>query len=83
MQARLRKTHENGRGQTADVFSFVIGWNDNSVHRAFLLITYAVNYAISGLLPQSYHALNLILHFIASLLVFVRDRPRPPVVAGL
>jgi protein O-mannosyl-transferase len=43
--------------------------------RPFLLISYAVNYAISGLQPWSYHALNLVLHLIASVLVFfiVRD----------
>lgn len=39
--------------------------------RPVLLITYAVNYAISGLQPWSYHVLNLILHFIASVLVFI------------
>src|SRR3989441_6724225 len=39
--------------------------------RPVLLISYAVNYAISGLRPWSYHVLNLILHFAASLLVFV------------
>src|SRR5207244_11842829 len=39
--------------------------------RPFLLIIYAANYAISGLRPWSYHALNLVLHFIAAGLVFV------------
>ena len=39
--------------------------------RPVLLITYAANYAISGLRPWSYHALNLVLHFIAAGLVFV------------
>jgi tetratricopeptide (TPR) repeat protein len=39
--------------------------------RPVLLITYAVNYAVSGLQPWSYHVLNLILHFIASWLVFI------------
>src|SRR5437899_715439 len=39
--------------------------------RPVLLITYAVNYAISGLEPWSWHVLNLMLHFTASLLVFV------------
>lgn len=39
--------------------------------RPILLITYALNYAISGLEPWSWHALNLILHFIAAALVFV------------
>src|SRR6059036_3146574 len=34
--------------------------------RPVLLITYAVNYAISGVRPWSYHALNLIFHFIAA-----------------
>ena len=39
--------------------------------RPVLLITYAVNYAISGLEPWSWHVLDLMLHFTASLLVFV------------
>jgi tetratricopeptide (TPR) repeat protein len=39
--------------------------------RPFLLITYALNYSISGVQPWSYHALNLLLHFIASVLVFI------------
>jgi protein O-mannosyl-transferase len=39
--------------------------------RPVLLITYAVNYAISGVQPWSYHVLNLILHFIASAVVFI------------
>jgi tetratricopeptide (TPR) repeat protein len=39
--------------------------------RPVLLITYALNYAVSGLQPWSYHVLNLILHLIASLLVFI------------
>jgi Flp pilus assembly protein TadD len=39
--------------------------------RPLLFVTYAVNYAVSGLDPWSYHALNLLLHFISSLLVFV------------
>lgn len=48
-------------------------WVDNTQvdMRPILLITYAVNYAISGLHPWSYHVLNLLLHFIASVLVFV------------
>ncbi len=39
--------------------------------RPFLLISYALNYAISGLRPWSYHAINLILHFLGAVLVFV------------
>ncbi len=39
--------------------------------RPFVMITYAINYAISGLEPWSYHLVNLILHLIASGLVFV------------
>jgi tetratricopeptide (TPR) repeat protein len=42
--------------------------------RPVLLITYAVNYAISGVHPWSYHVLSLILHFIASVLVFILVR---------
>jgi hypothetical protein len=39
--------------------------------RPVLVLTYALNYAISGLYPWSYHAFNLLLHFIAAALVFV------------
>ena len=39
--------------------------------RPVLLITYAVNYAISGLAPWSWHVFDLMLHFTASVLVFV------------
>src|SRR5438309_10168325 len=39
--------------------------------RPVLLITYAVNYAISGLAPWSWHVLDLMPHFRASLLVVV------------
>ena len=39
--------------------------------RPLLLTSFAVNYAISGLEPWSYHALDLVLHWIAALLVFV------------
>src|SRR2546430_1145149 len=43
--------------------------------RPLLLVTYALNYAISGLAPWSWHSLNLLLHFGAALMVFfiVRD----------
>ena len=43
--------------------------------RPVLVISYALNYAVSGIQPWSYHVLNLVLHFIASVLVFfiVRD----------
>ncbi len=43
--------------------------------RPVLQLTYALNYAISGLQPWSYHVLNMALHLIAALLVFriVRD----------
>jgi protein O-mannosyl-transferase len=49
--------------------------------RPVLLITYAINYAISGLQPWSYHVLNLMLHFLASAFVFiiVRDHVWWPV----
>src|SRR4029077_10630310 len=48
-------------------------WVDNTQVdlRPILLITYAVNYAVSGLQPWSYHVVNLLLHFTAATLVFV------------
>ena len=39
--------------------------------RPVLVTTFAINYAISGNEPWSYHVLNLILHFIAAGLVYV------------
>src|SRR5439155_12242057 len=39
--------------------------------RPVLVTTFAINYAISGNEPWSYHVLNLIFHFIAAGLVFV------------
>ncbi|HEY2775245.1 MAG TPA: tetratricopeptide repeat protein [Candidatus Binatia bacterium] len=42
--------------------------------RPVLVTTYALNYAVSGNDPWSYHALNLVLHLIAALLVFVLVR---------
>src|SRR5215831_16999897 len=47
--------------------------------RPILQVTYALNYAISGLGPWSWHAVNLLLHFAAALLVFliVRDHLWP------
>src|SRR5262245_41943971 len=43
--------------------------------RPVLQVTYALNYAISGLAPWSYHLFNLLLHFASAMLVFflVRD----------
>lgn len=43
--------------------------------RPVLVTTYALNYAVSGTEPWSYHAFNLLLHLITSVLVFfvVRD----------
>ncbi len=51
-------------------------WTDRTQAdvRPVLLITYALNYTVSGLAPWSYHVLNLLLHFVAALLVFVLVR---------
>ncbi len=51
-------------------------WTDRTQAdvRPVLLITYALNYAVSGLAPWSYHVLDLLLHFVAALLVFVLVR---------
>lgn len=48
---------------------------ENRDLRPLLLVTFAVNYAVSGNATWSYHAVNLALHLLASLLVFriVRD----------
>jgi protein O-mannosyl-transferase len=42
--------------------------------RPFLQITFALNYALSGLAPWSWHLFNLLCHLAASLLVFVLVR---------
>jgi len=42
--------------------------------RPILSITYAINYAISGNDPWSYHAFNLIVHFLTAVMVFVLVR---------
>jgi len=42
--------------------------------RPVLVTTYALNYAISGTSPWSYHLFNLIAHFLAATMVFVLVR---------
>ena len=39
--------------------------------RPVLLVTYALNYAVSGMQPWSYHVLQAILHLVAAALVFI------------
>ncbi len=46
----------------------------HSLFRPVLFFTFAINYHISGLNPLSYHILNLILHLINILLVFLISR---------
>jgi len=45
--------------------------NERIGFRPVLLATYALNYAVSGMQPWSYHVLQAILHFLAAALVFV------------
>src|SRR5262249_38646108 len=49
--------------------------HENKDLRPLLLVTMALNYRLSGLEPWSYHVVNLLLHWIVTLLVFriVRD----------
>ena len=49
--------------------------HENKDLRPLLLVTMALNYRLSGLDPWSYHVVNLLLHWIVTLLVFriVRD----------
>jgi tetratricopeptide (TPR) repeat protein len=52
--------------------------------RPILNLSLAVNYAISGLDPWSYHALNLLIHLLAGLTLFGlvrRTLARPPLAA--
>ena len=53
-----------------DPFTFT-AVRENADLRPILQITYALNYAISGRHPWSYHLLSLLLHFLTSALVFV------------
>jgi tetratricopeptide (TPR) repeat protein len=48
---------------------------ENKDLRPILLVTFAINYAISGMATWSYHGVNLLLHWLAAMLVFriVRD----------
>ena len=48
---------------------------ENRLVRPLLLVSFALNYAVSGERPWSYHLLNLLLHWCVVLLVFriVRD----------
>lgn len=50
--------------------------HENADLRPVLQVTYALNYAVSGLSPWSYHLFALLLHVAATTLVFllVRDR---------
>ena len=43
---------------------------DNRVVRPLLLASFALNHAISGLQPWSYHVLNVLLHWLVVCLVF-------------
>src|SRR5262249_8923022 len=49
--------------------------HENKDLRPILLVTMALNYRVSGLDPWSYHVMNLLLHWLVTLLVFriVRD----------
>jgi len=49
--------------------------HENKDLRPLLLVTMAVNYQLSGLDPWSYHLVNLVLHWLVTLLIFgiVRD----------
>ena len=44
--------------------------NGTTGGRPVLNLTFAVNYAISGLEPWSYHAINLLIHILAALTLF-------------
>lgn len=52
--------------------------------RPVLNFSFAVNYAMSGTAPWSYHALNLFIHILAGLTLFgiVRRTLRQPVLSG-
>ena len=44
-------------------------YNDKSLYRPLTILSYALNYAVHGNEPRGYHAVNIVLHGIASALV--------------
>lgn len=45
--------------------------HDQGLYRPFTIATYAVQYALHGLDPEPYHVVNVLLHAVASLLLFL------------
>jgi len=68
----------------SDVLSPPHGKGSTVEGRPVLNFSFAVNYAISGAEPWSYHALNLLIHILAGLTLFgiVRRTLRQPVLSG-
>ena len=48
-----------------------LAWISNSGVRPVLMISYWLNYKVSGDRPFTYHFLNLVIHFVNSVLVFL------------
>jgi tetratricopeptide (TPR) repeat protein len=44
-------------------------YNDKSLYRPLTILSYALNYAVHGNEPKGYHAVNIVLHAVASALL--------------
>src|ERR1051325_217270 len=61
-------THETIRALTASALRGPI--QSSTAGRPLVNLSFALNYAIGGLDPRGYHAVNLALHILCGLLVF-------------
>src|SRR5437667_9901860 len=61
-------------GNVLSMFTNPVGSYPTNLHggvRPLLMASYALNYAVSGLSPWSWHLLGLVLHWLTAILVFV------------
>lgn len=69
----VRNLHVHSLRRIPDIFSSTI-WAGSGMetflYRPLASVTYALNHQLSGLLPWSYHLVNVLLHAVVSVLVF-------------
>ena len=58
-----------GKFFTTDVWAFARSGVTANYYRPFHMIAHAVGYSLSGLRPEGYHLINIMLHMISTLLV--------------
>jgi Flp pilus assembly protein TadD len=84
----VRNTYVQSFSYLTQIFSSTV-WAGSGMetylYRPLALVTYQLNYAISGLEPWSYHVVNVALHALATVLVLRLGRlwGLSPVAAGL